>query len=156
MEGAGVLFPKAADGSRPTTALNCGAFAAAVRASDPAAADACLADKPKWRRRYAKHVVAHVEVCARTADTAVRVARDGLTYLHSTMRFERNGQEMSVADAMQKFTAPAFVTSTVRGEMHGTPSQSPPSAALTVPYKGKLLAGDALRAQIERWVCSGE
>ena len=148
-EEEGVVLPADASGKRPTTSLNCGAFAASLEGVDAEAAAACKQDEARWRRRYARHVVANVEVSARNPEAALQVATDGLAYLHREMHFLRGGKETSVAQAMKTYTDDAFWTGLVRGS--GTRADD----ALAVPYKGQLLQGDALRSQIERWVKAG-
>lgn len=151
MTSEGVVFPKDESGKRSTMGFNCEVFATSLDATDATAARATRGASTKWRRKYAKHVVANVEVCARSPAAAVQVATDGLKQLHSTLLFEREGQEMSLAEAMTNFTESTLKPMTVTGR--GSISTE---ATLTVPYNGKELCGDALRAQIERWVKGGQ
>ena len=150
MAEAGILFPKDAGGKRSTMAFNSAAFSASFASADPEAAIAC-AGETKWRRRYARHVVANVAVSARGPESALQVAQDGLAHLHASMRFARDGEELSLAEAMETPTgSPTLSTVQIQG------SGSKATGPLSVPYKGQTLQGDALRAQIERWVKGGQ
>ena len=148
-----MVFPKDASGKRSTMGLNCEVFAASLDSTDAAAAKATRADAAKWRRKYAKHVVANVEVSARSREAAVQVAQDGLRHLHSALLFERDGSEVPLDEAMAKFTDSRSTLESMTVTGLGRAGGGVP---LAVPYKGKELRGDSLRAQIEQWVKGGQ
>eukprot|EP00747_Dinoflagellata_sp_TGD_P163029 gnl/TRDRNA2_/TRDRNA2_181295_c0_seq1.p1 gnl/TRDRNA2_/TRDRNA2_181295_c0~~gnl/TRDRNA2_/TRDRNA2_181295_c0_seq1.p1 ORF type:complete len:746 (+),score=134.38 gnl/TRDRNA2_/TRDRNA2_181295_c0_seq1:64-2301(+) len=143
----GVDFPIDADGKRSSTATNQGAFIAAVKAHDEEAHKAVAAEK-KWRFGYIKHVVKQVQVATRSEASALGIARDGLAYLHKTMEFVRDGETHSLEDAMKKFTSGSFETHVVKGE-------GKERRGLEVPYNGKVITGQEIRAQAEEWVRKG-
>lgn len=53
-----------------------------------------------WRFAYAKHLVRQVELSAESPENALAVARSGLKYMHSKFEFIRDGETMSLSDAM--------------------------------------------------------
>ena len=136
-----------AEGKRGSTEVNRSAIAAAVGAIDKAAGAKVAAEK-KWRGKYGKHVVSLVELSAASPQAALTAANAGLKYLHETFTFVRDGEEMSFAAAMDKFKG-TFHT----GKVVGTGARA--TTELEVPYKGKTLRGDALLAQIDKWVRDG-
>lgn len=156
----GVEFPKNAEGERPTMSVNKAAFAAAMRAINPAEAKTLdeLPDK-KWRRGYQKNLLEQVRQSAQSPDKALKVAKGGLEYLHKTMVFVRpagaDDKAVSLDEAMKKFTDKKFQTFEVKGD-------APRVTDYTVQYKPygtpgslKNLKGDALKVQIDKWVKDG-
>jgi hypothetical protein len=144
----GVDFPVDKEGKRPTTTVNQGAIAAAIKAHDSDAHQAVENEK-KWRFGYAKHVVRQTQVATKSEQTALGIATDGLEYLHSTMDFARDGASMSVKTAMAKFRDGTFETLEVKG------SGAAKTDGLEVPYCGRTLRGDEVKAQAETWVRKG-
>ena len=143
---SGVLFPLV-EGRRGTQSTGRAVFADAVRAVDPDTARA-IESSTNWHREYARHVAAVEGASASSAKAALAVARDGVEALHSRMVFVRDGREMPLRDALRTWQAPAFETVTVSGE--GTHPR-----LLAMPYRGELLAGDALRRRLDRWCKDG-
>eukprot|EP00933_Yihiella_yeosuensis_P072746 TRINITY_DN81249_c0_g1_i1.p1 TRINITY_DN81249_c0_g1~~TRINITY_DN81249_c0_g1_i1.p1 ORF type:complete len:717 (-),score=150.13 TRINITY_DN81249_c0_g1_i1:219-2369(-) len=148
MASEGIDFPVDSEGKRSTTVVNQGAFAAAVKNQSKEAYEAVTAEK-KWRFGYVKHVVRNTQVCAESEEKALGVAKDGSNYLHSTMEFSRGGTTLPFKDAMAKYTDGSFETVVIKG------SQKPGPKELEVPYHGKTLRGEELRAQAELWVRRG-
>lgn len=147
MASTGLDFPEDADGKRSTTGTNQGAFAASVKGFKDAH-EAAVAEK-KWRFGYVKHVVRQTQLAATSEEAALGIAKDGLEYLHSHMQFCRDGSSVPLKDAMKSIQASSFESKEIRG------SKKPGPRALEVPYKGSVLTGDALRAQVELWVRRG-
>ena len=149
----GVDFPLDANNRRSTMGVNAECFAVSVQRYDPDASARIRKDARRgWRTKYAKHVVEHVKLSATSEEAALGIANAGLDYLHDTMVFVRNKRSMPFRTAMHEFSkTETFVTGTVRGRE--TKPKRPRGVA--VPYKGKELAGDALRLQIDRWVRAG-
>lgn len=150
MSAEGIDFPADADGKRTTTAVNQGAFIAAVRQWNPQAfQDVSAEPAKKWRFGYAKHVVKQVQAAACSEQAALGIAEDGLAFIHSKMEFIRDGKAEPLKDAMSKYVQGSFESTTITG------SQPKGTAGLEVPYRGTTLRGDALRAQVEAWVRKG-
>ncbi|CAE8585659.1 unnamed protein product [Polarella glacialis] len=147
MADSGVDFPLDQDGKRSTTGLNQGAFAAAVK-SHKEAHEAVVAEK-KWRFGYVKHVVRQTQLAAKSEEAALGIANAGLDYMHSTMEFCRDGASMPLKEAMAKYRENAFESFTVKG------SQESGQSELEVPYGGRTLKGEELKAQAEIWVRRG-
>jgi len=149
MADGGVDFPLV-EGKRPTTAINQGACAAAVRGVSGDAHKAVEAEK-KWRFGYAKHVLRQTQLASESEEAALRIARDGLAYLHSTMEFARGGVSMPLDKAMAAFTDGTFNEYTVKGESTAKAA----ARGLEVPYNGKVLRGAEVSEQAEAWVRRG-
>jgi hypothetical protein len=138
-----VVFPRAADGQRSSSALGRAVVADALRVADPAWAGAAERE-PDWRTGYPHHFRALVEA---GLDSGYDIARAGLASVHERMRVERDGGDLSLDDA---FAAPSEPLETVT--IHG---EEKPEQELAVPYKGEVLRGDALRRQLDLWVERG-
>lgn len=145
---SGLNFPLTPEGERPTTGVNQGAFAAAVKQHSAEAYGAVAAEK-SWRFGYAKHVLQQTQLAAKSEKLALGIAQDGLEYLHTTMQFERDGNNFSLREAMSKYTSGSFQTFTVTGK------EASAARELDVPYQGTTLRGEQLQAQVETWVRRG-
>ena len=130
MSSSGVNFPVDGKGQRSTTDINRGAFVAAVEKTDSSLASEIKGVK-NWRRGYAKHVTKQVELACKSRSNALNIANDGLNYLHNTMRFERDGEDISLSEAMKKFTSGSYETGFIRG------TGKKGSGKAEVPYQGK-------------------
>jgi len=144
---AGVVFPTGEDGRRSTTATGRAVWADAVRGVDPARA-ARIEAAGDWRTAYVPHVVEVTGAGTRTPEVAVAVARAGLASLRERMRFQRDGRETSVPDAVAAAPAASFGTTRVAGE-------GEPVGELVVPYAGEQLSGDDLLRRLDDWVAAG-
>ena len=131
MSSSGVNFPVDGKGQRSTTDINRGAFVAAVEKTDSSLASEIKGVK-NWRRGYAKHVTKQVELACKSRDNALNIANDGLNYLHNTMRFERDGEDISLSEAMKKFTSGSYETGFIRG------TGKKGSGKAEVPYQGRV------------------
>jgi hypothetical protein len=144
----GVVFPAGPDGTSSTLVVNRSVFADAVRAVDPDVA-ARIDNERDWRNTYIEHIVQLVEIGIRSEENAMTISRDGLASLLSRMQFGREGQTTTVAQAMSTHTEPTLGAVTVRGRSRG------PVPEFAVPYRGRVLRGDGLRAQLDAWVDGG-
>ncbi|HET7398291.1 MAG TPA: hypothetical protein VFJ94_07190 [Intrasporangium sp.] len=146
---SGVVFPLAGD-RRSTTATGRAVVADALRAVDPLGAAAAQAE-PNWRRGYLPHFRRLVEAGLPSAAAAQGIARDGLASLHGRMRWRPAGEggvDLPLSDAFSGDAAPVLSSETVRG-------QGQPDRALSLPYAGARLSGDALLRQLDAWVAAG-
>ncbi|CAN0416358.1 unnamed protein product [Ascophyllum nodosum] len=135
-------------GDRSTTWANKQAFAAAIGAVDPDLAERVLSER-KWRQKYTKYVYRHVEISLKSKDAAVAGSKAGLEWVHNNFEFIRDGRSMKLAEAMSTITS-SFETGFVKG-------RKPRSGIvdLKVPYKGEVLVGKELSAQVDRWIAYG-
>ncbi|MGK5678167.1 hypothetical protein [Actinoplanes sp. URMC 104] len=127
-----IEFPADETGRRSSAAFGRAVVADALRAADPAAADAAAAEKD-WRRGYLRHFRALVS--AGLSD-GYDIAAAGLASAHARMPVE-----MPVPDR-------PFETLTVEG-------RDRPEAEAVVPYRGELLRGTALHRRLDAWVTAG-
>eukprot|EP00004_Rigifila_ramosa_P026569 TRINITY_DN832_c0_g1_i1.p1 TRINITY_DN832_c0_g1~~TRINITY_DN832_c0_g1_i1.p1 ORF type:complete len:530 (-),score=132.65 TRINITY_DN832_c0_g1_i1:363-1910(-) len=148
MAEVGLLFPKTEKGDRSSTVAGKMVFAAAAGAVDSQAADRVNAER-NWRYGYNKHVLEQVRLAAKSPTAAVSIAAAGLECLHNKFEFVRDGQTMSLAEAMANPGA-KFETGFIQGT-----GKRQPNATLEVPYKDRVLRGEELKAQIDRWVRRG-
>jgi hypothetical protein len=77
------------------------------------------------------------------------VANAGLDFLHKSFEFIRDDQTYSLAQGMAKFKEGTFETGCIKGKLPQT------KRVLEVPYNGKVLQGEALKTQIDKWVRAG-
>lgn len=145
---SGIQFPYDGSGRRSTAPAAKSILAAALRGLDPAAARAAV-QEPDWRNAYPPHIRALVVAQAAAAPEAVRAScQAGIDEAWSQMPFLRGGRDdrdCALADAMLQPEPGALRSISLRGE--GDAAVAP----WFVPYHGKLLTGDALLRQIERW-----
>ncbi len=144
----GISFPAQPDGRRGTGAVGRAVVADALRAVDPAGAVG-VEQETAWRSGYVVHHRRLVEAGLATPQAWVTIARDGLAAVEARMVVADDGRPDrplgSLADA-----PPARELRTE--ELAGTGA---PADGLTVPYRGRHLRGDALRAQLADWVVRG-
>jgi hypothetical protein len=143
----GIAFPLEHDGRRSTTATGRGVFADAARAVDRALADAIEAEED-WHKGYVRHARALVEAQIRSSEP-VAAAEAGLASLHRRFEFVRDGERQPLPAAFDRTDRRPLGTLTVRGQDRSL------RPALTVPYRGEELRGDALQRQLDRWVETG-
>merc|ERR1719221_17659 len=93
-----------------------------------------------------------VEAQCRSPEDALKVARAGLEKAYETFQFvSADGTTTtSFASAMSAKNDTKFCTGFVKGQL------PPPSdRKLEVSYKGRLISGDELKAQVRKWVDYG-
>ncbi len=117
----------------------------ALRAADPAAADAAEREKD-WRRGYLRHFRALVEAGLRSPEAAYAMASAGLASAGSRMRM--SGDEQTPAAALAAGARRPLGTVTVAGG--GTAERE-----VTLPYGGELLRGDGLLRRLDAWTRAG-
>lgn len=171
---SGVLLPAAdAGGRRSSSALGRSVVADALAAVDPAAGEAALRESD-WRGGYPRHFRALVEAGAVDSQAALAIASAGLASLHHRMRWVASpgsGPIEGAAPGEAPGGAPAGAPGgTVAPEtrlverpagagrrlehvsVHGN---GEPERILALPYAGRRLLGDDLRAQLDLWVEAG-
>lgn len=143
----GLQWPLDAKGKRASGPPGQRIMAAALRGLDAQAADAALAERD-WRHAYPQHWRALVEAQAARPVASVAAARAGLAAAWGELPFIRDGQPTALAEAMHRGRR-RHQTFKLKGEGSARP------APWSVPYHGKLLSGDALARQIDRWEQAG-
>ena len=143
-----VVFPRTPDGRRSSAALGRAVVADALRAVDPAAAEAA-ARETDWRRGYLPHFRRLVEAGLADGGAAgYRIAGAGLTALHVRMRLSRDGEDVPLADAFRAGADRPLETVEIVGS-------GKPERELLLPYRGEMLHGDALLRRLDAWVAGG-
>jgi hypothetical protein len=143
----GIAFPAGPDGRRSTLAAGREVFAAALDAVSSGAAHAARAER-RWHTGYMTHARRAVEIGLGDATTMQAIARTGLDALHDRFEFLRAGGTLPLRAAMAQPGQRTFETVTVVGSGQARPE-------LAVPYRGRRLAGDALRRQLDAWAVAG-
>jgi hypothetical protein len=146
----GVVFPEVG-GRRSTGATGRGVVAEALAPVDPLGAAAAHRET-NWRSGYLTHFRRLVEAGLARPEDARAVAQAGLASVHERMRWrDPDGREVRLAAALGGVVgspADRLATEVVQGEGDA-------DTALTIPYRGRRLAGDALRHQLDAWVEAG-
>ncbi len=140
----GVQFPLT-DGRRSTTATGREAFAVAAEPVDPRLARRIRAT-PDWRAEYLAPARDLVALAGRNSDLSLAAAAAGLDYLTSSFVFVRDGVTHALGEAC---SLPGSLGT--RSFVGGAPARGP----VSVPYRGKELAGTPLIDQVAVWVADG-
>ncbi len=144
---SGVDFPSA-DGGSGASGTARDILADAVSGIDSAVAQGFTATR-RWRTDYTGLMAELTRTCSRSAEASVAIARAGLSSMSQRMLFGRDGEAVPLSGALAAFRPRAgFGAEHVSG-------RAAPVDELRVPYRGELLRGDALRAQLQRWIAGG-
>ena len=146
----GVVFPET-DGRRSTAATGRAVVADALAQVDPVGSAAAHRET-NWRSGYVTHFRRLVEAGLPSYSDARSLAEAGLASLHSRMVWaDPDGCEVTLDAALGG--AAGCPTDTLATEELG--GAGGPDTALTIPYRGRRLAGDDLRRQLDTWVEQG-
>ncbi|QKE82970.1 hypothetical protein [Arthrobacter sp. NEB 688] len=138
----GVVFPTVGE-RRSTSATGRGVVADALRPVDPVGAGAAERET-NWRSGYLTHFRRLVEAGLPSYADARSVAEAGLASVHDRMRWSPEGaEEQPLSAAVTDGSAPGVEVRAGEGRA---------DTALTIPYRGRRLAGDDLRRQLDAWV----
>jgi hypothetical protein len=143
----GVAFPADEAGRRSTTAFGRAVVADALRPVDPAGARAAERETA-WRGQYLVHFRRLVEAGLDAPRDWLAIAAAGLASAGERMTVVRDGAEDPASTLLTDAPRRRLDTVEVRGT--GAPAEQ-----LAVPYRGRVLSGDALRAQLDRWTGDG-
>lgn len=100
-----------------------------------------------WRFGYVKHFMSMVEEQCKSPEAALAVAKAGLDKAYEVFEFvSPDGTSCSFAEAMSRKNSDKFHTGFIKGEKPKGDNQ------IIVPYKGKDLSGEELKAQVRKWV----
>lgn len=142
---AGVVFPLT-EGERASQPVGRQVVSSATARVDTAASEAAR-DERQWFRHYTSHFRELTRLSAGV--NAGLVANDGLTALHDTMRFRRQGAETSILDAIGIPRSRYFQSVTIEGT-------GPTSEAGLVLYDDETPVRDAdLHRLLDRWAEDG-
>lgn len=147
-EARGIQFVADASGRRSSSAAGRTILAAAVQGLDPAAAEACRAER-RWRQAYPRHVRALVERQAAAPEATVASCRAGIDAAWAAVEFVAGGSRQALRDAMASAPPAAYTTLRLQGRGEAAP------ARWEVPLRGRRLHGDALARQIDDWCGRG-
>lgn len=145
----GVVFPEI-DGRRSTSATGRAVVADALSPVDPVGAAAARRET-SWRSGYPVHFRRLVEAGLPSYADARSIAEAGLASVHARMRWAtREAGDLPLSAALDAAEGPH---QPLGAHLHGGGAE--PDTALTVPYRGRRLAGDDLRRQLDTWVAAG-
>jgi hypothetical protein len=147
-ENTGIQFPQSADGHRRTSETTKAIFAAALERVNPEMARALQQDR-SWRQQYPRYLRELTERSLERPEVAIATAQAGLATAWNAFEFWRNGQPHALDAAMAAPSTWGLRTATVEGRNLALPPR------WEVPYRGQLLAGDALLRQIDVWERAG-
>ncbi len=144
---SGVGFPRG-DGGSGSSGIVREILADAVCQFDPVVAQSFTATR-RWRSDYASLMAELTRTCSRSGEASVGIARAGLSSMSGRMLFGRDGEAVPLSGALTAFRPRAgFGAEHVSG-------RAAPVDELRVPYRGTVLRGEELRAQLQRWVAAG-
>lgn len=119
-------------------------MADALRKADPVGARA-VENETNWRRNYLAHFRRAVEAGIGEAPSAHSIAAEGLASIHREMLYN----DIPLDSAIDTLPlSQVFHTQTVIGTRE-------PETALSIPYRGERLRGQALLDQLDDWVAGG-
>lgn len=142
---AGVVFPLTA-GERATQPVGRHVIAAATKRVDTSASEAAR-DEQQWFRRYPRHFCEMTRLSAGL--NAGLIATDGLSALHDSMRFRRQGAEGSIVDAIDVPRAHYFTSATIEGV------ETFSGGALSLYDRTRPVQGSDLDHLLDRWTADG-
>lgn len=145
----GVVVPEVG-GRRSSSAMGRAIVADALRAVDPIGA-AAAEREANWRHGYGTHFRRLVEAGLPDPGLAVAIAAAGLESVQRRLHWAgeaRAATPLAELDFLRSGHG-RFVTEELRG------AQPDPERVLSVPYRGRRLAGDDLRRQLDAWVGAG-
>ncbi len=119
----------------------------ALRGVDPAGARSAE-QETNWRAGYLVHFRRLLEAGLESREAAVRIATDGLASLRDTMVVRSGDTDVPLEDWAGSTTHGSFGTAVVTGEAEA-------ETALSLPFRGERLRGDALRRRVGTWVAEG-
>jgi len=145
----GLVWPLDKKGGRSSTGTAKAILAAAVSEISQEQGQAVLKEK-NWRFGYVKHLINLVKGQCESPLTALSAATAGLDKAYEVFQFvSPDGSSVSFKEAMEAKNTERFNTGYIKGEGQRS------NGVLEVPYKGKILSGEPLKAQIKKWVSYG-
>lgn len=143
-DSTGIVFEQR-DGRRSTTEVGREVVATALETVDPVGAAAARREN-SWRTGYARHFRRLVEACLTQEGADAEIARAGLASLHEHMRWNADGEDHPLDEALTTGSTLASGAVTGSGERE---------TELSLPYQGGRLRADALKKRLDVWVRDG-
>jgi hypothetical protein len=140
----GIQFAPDAAGKRSSTTAGRDIAAAALLPLDPEASTRAGHERD-WRHRYPRHLRRLVETQAARPGLVLASCQAGLDAAWSGLHFIRDGQPITLRQAMDTPASPPLHTCTLRGQGSSAPRP------WTLPYRGRRLSGDALARHLDDW-----
>jgi hypothetical protein len=144
----GVSFAAGPDGRHSTTRAGRAIVAAALRPVDPVGARGAE-QETAWRSRYLLHFRRLVEAGIASPDAWLSIADAGLDAVRRTLVVTAPDGSEKPLDTL----AGASATRTL-GTVEVT-GDAEPETELALPYRGRVLRGQELRAQLQEWTGQG-
>jgi hypothetical protein len=145
-EGEGVQF-QVLEGKRSSQLVGKHVFAEAASAVESSLADR-IAGQGDWRKNYIEPVRDLVATGARSSKDALRIATEGLNAAHEGFVFNRDEEQIPLAEALETIGESTFGTASIKGEGERW-------TELAIPYRGRELRGDALLERLASWEAAG-
>ncbi len=145
----GVVFPQDKQGKRSSTAIVKKIMASTVADIYPDLADSIIKEK-KWRSTYPKYIQQINRTGIEKGKNALIIARKGLETAYESMRFVRDDNETDIDTAMTDYTKPVFHTGIIHGQ-----SLHKGNGYFSMPYQNKILFGEHLEKQVDKWEQQG-
>lgn len=143
----GIAFPLTAEDERSTTTTGRAIVADALRPVDPVGARAAD-QETAWRSRYLLHFRRLVEAGLETPDAWCDIAAAGLSATLDRMVVVREDGDAPVSSLLDDPASELLETVEVHGERE-------PDLELSLPYRGRRLAGAELAGRLDAWVREG-
>lgn len=147
--GTGLDFPEV-DGRRSTSAFGRAVVSDALERVDPIGAAAARRET-NWRQGYLEHFRRLVEAGLPNVETAESIASHGLASIHDRLVHLDSQGTRPLRDIARVGALPGNESL----ETHAVRGAARPDTALTVPFRGRRLGGDELRAQLATWTAAG-
>ena len=144
----GVSFPADADGRRSTSRAGRTVVADALRPVDPVGALGAERETA-WRSGYVLHLRRLVEAGVATPEAWLSIAEAGLDAVRRTLVVTADDGTEQPLDALATAAADRTL------HTHEVVGEGEAQTELVLPYRGRDLRGDDLRAQLEVWVARG-
>lgn len=144
----GIVFPLTEKNDRSSSVAGREVYKTVIASVSPTDAEA-VNKIPNWRFGYTEAVVKQVELSARSSEDALKMAETGLNYMYEKFEFIRDGETVSLEEAMTKYTG-TYETGVVKGKHDMMEKKE-----LQVPYKGRMLKGKELADTIDAWATYG-
>lgn len=141
----GIQFPVQAGKNTPSTTETAKKilYAALQQVDSPVAAQ--LITEKNWRKKYPVYFQELVKSGIRSVHNPLLIAQQGLDTAKKLLTYRHDGQQLSLAEAMQQCQDQPFERYVLKGT--GKAEVDP----WFIPFKGEKLQGAALLKQIDRW-----
>lgn len=139
------------DGTRSSSAFGRAVVCDALRTADAVGA-AAVERETDWRSGYLTHFKRLIEAEVADPPVAATIARGGLASVHDRMQADVGDGRQSLASLL---ATPSGMRSTDALTSHTVSGSAAPETELTLPYGGRRLRGDELRAQLDAWMADG-